>query len=120
MSTTMTMRTPREVFEHHFAAFKAGDVDAAMTDYDQHSVVITPSGAARGVQAIREGVTMLLSAIPRATWRLTTQIYDGNILFLRWAADSRDAQINDGVETYLFKDGRIHIQTVHFTLQKKC
>ena len=118
MSTTMPTRPPREVFEHHFAALRAGDVDAVMTDYNEHSVVITPGGAARGVKAIREGVTMLLSAIPRATWRLPTQIYDGDILFLQWAADSKNAQINDGVETYLFKDGLIHVQTVHFTLQK--
>jgi hypothetical protein len=50
---------------------------------------------------------------------LATQIYDGNILLLQWAADSWTAQINDGVETYLFKDGLIHIQTVDFTLLKK-
>ena len=119
MSTTMATRTPRGVFEHHFAALKTGDVDAVMTDYNEDSVVITPAGAARGVRAIREGVIMLLTAIPRATWQLTTQIYHGHILFLQWAADSRNTQINDGVETYLFKDGRIRIQTAHFTLQKK-
>jgi len=115
----MARRSPREVFQHHFAALEAGDVEAVMADYNQHSVVITPGGVARGVGAIRQGVTMLLSALPRATWQLTTQIYDGNILFLRWAADSRNAEVKDGVETYIFKDGRILVQTVHFTLQKK-
>ena len=48
----MAMRTPREVFHHHFAALQAGDVDDVMSDYSRDSVVITPDGPARGIAAI--------------------------------------------------------------------
>ena len=112
----MAMRTPREVFHHHFAALQAGDVDDVMSDYSRDSVVITPGGAARGIAAIRQGITMLLAEIPEAKWQVKTQIYDDCILFLQWAAHSKTTKVEDGVETYLFKDGLIHTQTVHFTL----
>jgi hypothetical protein len=37
---------------------------------------------------------------------------------LEWAADAAQSSA-DGVDTFVFRDGQIHAQTVHYTLQRK-
>lgn len=85
--TPTPSRTPQEVFAHHGAALAAGDLDEILTDYAEDSVLITPAGVARGRQAIRRVFAQLLADIPDANWDLKTQLFDGDVLFLEWAAD---------------------------------
>jgi ketosteroid isomerase-like protein len=115
----MATRTPKEVFEHHVGALESGDIDGVLADYSDGAVVITPGGAVRGKNGIREGVTKLLSGIPGASWQLKRQIYEGDLLLVEYAVDAPIAKIDDGVDTFCFRDGLIHAQTVHFALQKK-
>ena len=39
------------------------------------------------------------------------------MLFLEWAADSASARVEDGIDTFIFRDGLIRLQTVRYTVQ---
>jgi hypothetical protein len=108
-------RTPQEVFAHHGKALAAGDLDEIVADYADDSVLITPAGAARGRDGIRQAFAKLLADLPNAAWDLKTQIFDGDVLFLEWAADSAINRVDDGVDTFVFRDGSIWAQTVRYT-----
>ncbi len=41
------------------------------------------------------------------------------MLLLEWAADADQSRADDGVDTFVFRDGQIHVQTVHYTLERK-
>jgi hypothetical protein len=41
------------------------------------------------------------------------------VLFLEWAADSAVNRVDDGVDTFVFRDGMIWAQTVRYTPQPK-
>jgi ketosteroid isomerase-like protein len=112
-------RTPQEVFAHHGQALAAGNLDEILVDYSEDSVVITPAGAARGKDAIRKMFVKLLDELPNAAWDLKNQILDGDVLYLEWAADSAANRVEDGVDTFVFRDGMIWAQTVRYTLQSK-
>jgi hypothetical protein len=112
-------RTPREVFAHHGRALAAGDLDEIVADYADDSVVITSAGVARGKDDIREVFVRLLDDLPDAAWDLKTQILDGDVLFLEWAADSAVNRVDDGVDTFVFRDGMIWAQTVRYTARAK-
>ena len=112
-------RTPQEVFAHHVEAVAAGDLDAIVSDYADDSVVITPAGVARGKDAIREAFVTLLDDLPNADWELKTQIFDGDVLFLEWAADSAVNRVDDGIDTFVFRDGMISAQTFRYTPRPK-
>ncbi|OCB25037.1 nuclear transport factor 2 family protein [Mycobacterium intracellulare] len=117
--TPTPSRTPQEVFAHHGAALAAGDLDEILTDYAEDSVLITPAGVARCGQAIRRVFAQLLADIPDANWDLKTQLFDGDVLFLEWAADSAVSRVDDGVDTFVFRDGMIAAQTVRYTPHPK-
>ena len=110
-------RSPQEVFQHHAEALGAGDLDAIVEDYSDDAVLITPDGIIRGKDGIREAFTQLLADVPNADWALPTQIYDGDVLFLEWTATAAATKVEDGVDTFLFGDGDIRVQTVRYTVQ---
>src|SRR5579875_4050761 len=116
--TAMT-RTPGEIFTHHAQALGAGDLGEIVADYADDAVFITPAGAKRGKDGVREAFTQLLADLPDAAWTLKTQIYEGDILLLEWAADAAAARVDDGIDTFVFRDGLIRAQTVRYTLLPK-
>jgi len=111
-------RSPQEVFQHHAEALGAGDLDAIVEDYSDDAVFITPDGIKRGKDGIREAFTQLLADVPNADWALPTQIYDGDVLFLEWTATAAATKVEDGIDTFIFRDGQIRLQTVRYTLQR--
>ena len=115
----MAPRTPQQIFQHHAEALGAGDLDGIMADYSDDAFFMTPAGVLRGKAGIRQAFTKLLSDVPRAKWNLKTQLYEKDILLLEWTADSANTKIDDGIDTFVFQDGFIRVQTVRYTLQKK-
>ena len=111
-------RSPQEVFAHHAQALGAGDLDEIVADYADDAVFISPSGVLRGQDGVRSAFTQLLADLPNAAWDLKTQIYDGDVLFLEWAADAGSTRADDGIDTFVFRDGLIRVQTVRYTLQQ--
>ncbi|ORB90045.1 nuclear transport factor 2 family protein [Mycobacterium persicum] len=112
-------RTPQEVFAHHGRALATGNLDEIVADYADDSVVLTSAGVARGKDAIRQVFVRLLDDLPDAAWNLKTQIFEGDVLFLEWAADAAHHRVDDGIDTFVFADGMIRVQTVRYTLRAK-
>ena len=113
-----SQRTPEEIFGHHAQTLMAEDLDGILMDYVESSCLVSPSGVLRGKNAIRGFFADLLTALPQAKWDVKTT-YVEDILFLEWTADSKPASVSDGVDTFIFKDGMIQIQTVRATIVPK-
>jgi hypothetical protein len=109
-------RTPQEVFAHHAEALGAADLDGIVSDYRDDALFITPAGIRRGHAAIRDAFAQLIAELPGAVWDLKTQLYEDDILLLEWAADARTNRVEDGIDTFVFADGMIRVQTVRYTL----
>ena len=57
--------------------------------------------------------------MPNVSWDFKTQIYEDDVLFLEWAADAAATFVEDGIDTFVFSDGLIRVQTTRYTLQRK-
>ena len=110
-------RTPQEVFEHHGVALMAGDIDGIVEDYSDDALFITPSGVLRGKDGVREAFTTLLGDLPDAAWEIPLQIFEEDILFITWSATAEKARVRDAVDTFVFRDGLIRVQTVRYVLE---
>jgi ketosteroid isomerase-like protein len=89
------------VFDHHVKALGAGDLDGIVEDYTDDAIFITPAGIKRGKSGVREGFVQLLSDLPNAEWHVKPIFED------------------DGLDTFIFRDGLIRVQTVRYTVQPK-
>jgi ketosteroid isomerase-like protein len=110
-------RTPEEIFAHHAQALGGGDLEGIVADYADDAVFISPAGSKYGKDGIRAAFTQLLADVPEAAWELKTQIYEGDVLFLEWSAVAAATRVDDGIDTFVFRDGQIRVQTVRYTLQ---
>jgi ketosteroid isomerase-like protein len=110
-------RTPEEIFAHHAQALGGGDLEGIVADYADDAVFISPAGSKYGKDGIRAAFTQLLADVPDAAWELKTQIYEGDVLFLEWSAVAAATRVDDGIDTFVFRDGQIQVQTVRYTLQ---
>src|SRR6476660_3543144 len=104
---TATTRTPQEVFQHHAEVLIAGDLEGIVSDYADDAVFITPSGTLHGKDGVREGFTKLLADVPDAEWAVPTQIFEGDVLFIEGSAHSEKTKAEDGIDTFVFRDGLI-------------
>ncbi len=115
-TSPVALRTSQEVFQHHAEALGAANLEEIVADYADNAVFITPAGVKRGKEGIREAFARLLDELPDAKWDIKTTIYEGDILFLEWRAESGKHRVEDGIDTFVFREGLIRVQTVRYTL----
>ena len=112
-------RTPQEVMAHHSQALGAADLNEIVADFADDAVVVTPAGAKRGKDGVREAFAQLIADLPDATFKAKSQVFGDDVLLLAWTADAAGSRADDGVDTFMFQDGLIRVQTVYYTLQRK-
>ncbi len=111
-----TTRTPEEVFSHHAQVLGGEDLEGIVSDYSDDAVVICQGSTYRGKDGVREVFTKLLSDVPQARWQLPTTVFADDVMYLEWKAQSGAQRVDDGVDTFVFRDGQIRVQTVRYTL----
>jgi hypothetical protein len=115
MSTTV--RTPEQVFGHHAESLMAEKLEDIVADYTADAVLIVQKKVYRGHDGVRQVFTQLMSEVPQARWQVDT-VYADDALYLEWKATSASTHIDDGIDTFIFRDGMIQLQTVRYTLQR--
>lgn len=111
------VRTPQDVFAAHASALAAGDIDGILEDYSDEAVLLTADVPLRGHDAVRQFFTAALGALPEAEFTMGSTVFEGDVLLLLWSASSPQGKITDGVDTFVFSDGRIRLQTTVFHVQ---
>ncbi len=112
----MATRTPEEVFAHHGQSLGAEDLEEILADYTDDAVLIVQKQVYRGKDGARQVFTQLLADVPQAEWALDTTFAD-DVLYLEWKATGGGRKVEDGVDTFIFSDGMIRVQTVVYTVQ---
>jgi ketosteroid isomerase-like protein len=113
----MASRTPEEVFAHHGQALGAEDLEDIVSDYSDDAILIVQKEVFRGKDGARQVFTKLLSDVPQAQWELAT-VFADDVLYLGWKATGGGRKVEDGVDTFIFADGMIRVQTVVYTVQQ--
>lgn len=111
----MATRTPEEIFGHHGNALGAEDLDDIISDYTDDAILVVNKQVYRGKEGARQVFTQLLSDVPQAKWDLDT-VFADNVLYLEWKATGGGRKIEDGIDTFVFEDGMIKVQTVVYTV----
>ncbi len=107
----MASRTPEEVFQHHGQALGEENLDEIIKDYTDDAILIVQGKVYRGKDGARQVFVQLLSDVPQAQWELDTTFAD-DVLYLEWKATGGGRKVEDGIDTFIFADGMIRVQTV--------
>jgi ketosteroid isomerase-like protein len=112
----MAMRTPEEIFAHHGQALGAEDLEEIVADYSDDAILVVQKSVFRGKDGARQVFTQLLDDVPQAQWDLDT-VFADDVLYLEWKATGGGRRVEDGIDTFIFRDGMIRVQTVVYTVQ---
>lgn len=116
--TDETRRSAREVFDAHLREGKHGSVDDDLArNYAEDIVILTGMGVHHGHDGLRHLARLLREQLPGATFDYRTQLVAGEMAFLEWEGRSGCAEVRDGADSFLIRDGRIVAQTIHYTVQ---
>lgn len=110
-------RSPQEVFTAHKTALAQRDAVAILQDYREDAVLLTAQGAMEGRSGVETFYTQALAALPHLEINYTSAVYAGDALLVQWTASSTAGRITDGVDTFIFADGAIRLQTSAFTIE---
>lgn len=113
-------RSTREVFDDHLARADHGDIEGDIaSNYSANCVLLTTYGRFEGVEGVRAAAALLEQQVPEAKYEYTQRVVHGDIAFLEWTARGRDAAVRDGADTFLIRDGRVQVMTIHYTVDCK-
>lgn len=54
--------------------------------------------------------------MPQAQWDLET-VFADDVLYLEWKAKGGGRTVDDGIDTFIFQDGLIRVQTVVYSVR---
>ena len=114
-------RSAQEAFETHLESLGTGDLDKIAADYSDDCIQIVNRQTRRGKDGVKEGFAQLFSDLAAAGevkgLEVPVRVYEGDVLYIEWWADLGDMRC-DGVDTFIFRDGQIEVQTVKYDITK--
>lgn len=115
-----TAQATEVVFEAHLAQRDKGNAaENINTIYDVNVVLLTSNGVFNGHEGVHQSAKLLSDQLPEMKLTYKTKYVSGEIAFLEWTATSYAGEVLDGVDTFLIRDGKIIVQTIHYTVRKK-
>jgi hypothetical protein len=111
-------RTAREVLDDHLNLAMAWEFETDLArNFSTDIILLTGYGIYRGVDGVREKVRLLNEHLPGGKWVYANIMAEGEMGFLEWTAEAENgARVEDGADSYLIRDGRIHAMTIHYTV----
>jgi hypothetical protein len=111
-------RSAREVLDDHLRLAAEGDVETDLArNFADGVVLLTTYGVYRGKEGVRQKAKLLADQMPNGRWSYVNVAAEGELGFLEWTAEADNgARVEDGADSYLIRDGRIHAMSIHYTV----
>ncbi|HEU4741470.1 MAG TPA: nuclear transport factor 2 family protein [Meiothermus sp.] len=114
----LSRRSTREVLEDHLRLAQAGELEEDLRrNYAPDVVLLCRSGVLQGLEGARASREELRRELPQARFDYLAVLTYGEVGFLEWRAEGSGVRVDDGADSYLIQDGRIQVQTIHYTVK---
>ena len=109
-------RTTTEVIHDHLARRLDNDLEGDISaNFHTGIVILSGFGTYRGHDGIRQSADLLNQAVEGGSFTYARTVIDGEYAFLEWTAKAASNVIRDGADSYHVVDGKIVLQTIHYT-----
>jgi hypothetical protein len=112
-------RSTTEVFEDHLRLRLEGNLEEDLRrNYAEDVVLLTVNSNATGHEALRMSAERLSRQLPEAEFSIAAKQVSGPYALLIWSATSPRLHAVEGADTFVFRDGKIVLQTIHYGLRQ--
>lgn len=111
-------RTTEQIFNDHLSRADQGDVEGDIAaNFAPDCVLLTSFGRFEGHDGARAAAALLARQVPGAVYRYTQRSVVGEIAFLEWTATGSGARVRDGADSFLCRDDRVQVMTIHYSVE---
>lgn len=102
-----------ELLDLHVRRFASGDLEGLMSEYAPDVVFFTQQGVLHGPDAVRPLVAAVLAefSLPGVSFELQARGVSGDFAYLAWRAETPKHVYALGSDTFVFREGRIVMQS---------
>lgn len=113
------MRTTQDVLRDHLERRCRSDLEGDIdNNYSEDLVVLSKDGVFRGKAGIRHTARILAENLPDAHFNYDLLRVADAFALLSWSATASDgSRTCHGADTFVVRDGRIAVQTIHFEVK---
>ena len=110
-----TTQSSQEVINHHAQALGTEDLEEIVADYSDDAVFIGSGRRPAWQGRHPPGGHQALSEVPQATWTSSPYLRGQHPAARVGGAQGGGNRIEDGIDTFVFRDGLIRVQTTSTT-----
>lgn len=111
------MESVTSVIYSHLTHRLAGDTGADICeDFAEDVIILSSLGRFYGHDGVRRSATLLAEQLPGSSFSFRQTLIEGAFGFLEWTAKAPTSEVCDGADSFVVRDGRIILQTIHYTL----
>ena len=88
-------------------------------NYAPEVVLLTSYGVFCGHAGVNFLSELMKRQLPDAQLTYTNRLVKGEFAFVEWKATSPRGCVEDGTDSFVIKDGRICLHTIHYTFKPK-
>lgn len=116
---SLKQRTTAQVLRDHLENRSKGDLDVDIDrNYHPGFVLLHLNGIERGHAGMRKSGRRLQAQLPGMEFVIVAQHVHGEYAYIEWTARSETNLVGDGADSFVIRDGKIIMQTIHYTLQR--
>ncbi|HEX7030246.1 MAG TPA: nuclear transport factor 2 family protein [Gammaproteobacteria bacterium] len=113
-------RSTRDVFEDHLRLREGGRLEEDLErNYADDVLLLSEDGPMIGHDALRTSAAKLRHQLPGGRFEYLRKCVRDEYAFLLWRGESRESTIHDGADTFVIRDGRIVMQSIHYVIREK-
>ena len=113
-------RTTAEVFMDHLQCRLEGDIEKDIRrNYSPDVEFVTNYGNFKGHDGVRQSAAILAKLVPSREYRMDTLLFRGDVAFEEWSVKADTFEVNNGIDAFVIKNGKITVQTIHYVVTEK-
>lgn len=113
-------RSAIEVFENHLQLRLVGKVEEDIEkNYSPSVVLISSVRTFHGKDGVRASAAQLERDIGEAEFEYVRKVVEGEFAYLLWKARSPTVTVENGVDSFLIRDGQIQAQSIFYEVKRK-
>lgn len=114
---TSKKRTTTEVLHDHLARRLDGDLEGDLAEnFSEDVLLLTGFATYRGHDGVRASAAQLREAVgDRGSFVYSRTVIEDDYAFLEWQGRDEKTVVSDGADSFHIVDGKIVMQTIHYT-----
>ena len=111
------MRTTSEIIHDHLRRRRERQLDRDLHDnFADEVVLLSDEGVHHDQVGVHKLASILDSYVSSSDYRYDDLVVEGAYALLRWSATGDDVVIHDGANSFVTRNDRIIVQTIHYAV----